>query len=95
MERDKVWKYVLEAPKIQNDFPSPKQQDVLVSGTGIRLKNSTLGVSNLSFCLGQLLIFFCMLTIFLSVISSRLVCFGIYCLMSLFVFSIAPFCHEA
>ena len=53
------------------------------------------GVSKLSFCLGLLLIFFCIIAIFLSVQSSKFACLvGIYCLMSLLVFSIAPFCHE-
>ena len=66
-----------------------------VQNQAILLRNSVFGVSNFNFFLGLLLIFFCMLAIFLSVTSSKLVCFGIYCLMSLFVFSIAPFCHEA
>ena len=66
-----------------------------VQNQAILLKNSVFGVSNFNFFLSLLLIFFCMLAIFLSVTSSKLVCFGIYCLISLFVFSIAPFCHEA
>ena len=55
------------------------------------------------FCRTRILVFedlvsvlvLCIIAIFLSVKSSKLACFGIYCLMSLFVFSTAPFCHEA
>ena len=42
------------------------------------------------FFLGLLFIFFCMIAIFLSVTSSKLACFGIYCLMSLYFLS-SPF----
>ena len=61
----------------------------------ILLETSHFGVWKLSFCLGLLFIFFCIIAVFLSVNSSKFACFGIYRLMSLFVFSTAPFCHEA
>ena len=65
-----------------------------VQNYNILLQNSFLGVSKLSFWLGLELIFFCIIAIFLSVLSSKFACLDIYCLTSQFVFSIAPFCHE-
>ena len=59
------------------------------------LKNSSHGVEKLSFRLGLLLIFFCILLMYESVTVDMSVPLLIYCLMSLLVFSTAPFCHDA
>ena len=59
------------------------------------LKNSSFGVEKLSFSLGLLFIFSCTELMKSSVIRLKSVPFGIYCLISLFAFSIAPFCQEA
>ena len=58
------------------------------------LKNSLFGVEKFNFSLGLSFNFFCIDIIFLSVYLSNESFLGIYCLISLFVFSIAPFCHE-
>lgn len=57
-------------------------------------KNLLLGVSKFNFSLGLLFIFFCISFIFQSEKLLKLAFFGMYFLMSLFAFSIAPFCHE-
>ncbi len=61
----------------------------------IKLKNLFFGVLNFSFSLGLLFILYCTFFIKSSSISLKSVPLGIYCLTSLFMFSIAPFCHEA
>ena len=58
------------------------------------LKNSIFGVEKLSFSLGLAFIFFCIFMIKASVTEAIFIPLGIYCLTSLFVFSIAPFCHD-
>ena len=60
---------------------------------GIFLKKHSAGVRKLSFSLGLALIFFLILAIFPSVTVLMSVPLGIYCLISLFPFSMAPFCH--
>jgi len=50
------------------------------------------GDSKFSFSLGLRLIFFCVLMILLLEKSSKLAFLGIYFLISLFAFSMAPFC---
>jgi len=47
-----------------------------------------------NFSLGLLFILFCIIAIFLSVTWLISVPLGMYCLMSLFVFSMFPFCHD-
>ena len=54
-----------------------------------------MGVLSFSAFLGLELIFFCILMILLSVYFSKETPLGIYCLMSLFVFSMLPFFHDA
>ena len=61
----------------------------------ISLKKAFLGLLKFNFFLGLSLILYCTCLINLSVIMLKSVPFGIYCLMSLLAFSIAPFCHEA
>ena len=57
-------------------------------------KKHCFGVKKSSFSLGLLLSLCCMALILASVKESKSACFGMYLLMSLFAFSIAPFCHE-
>lgn len=59
----------------------------------IFLKKHSAGVMKLSFSLGLAFIFFLILAIFPSVTVLMSVPLGIYCLTSLFPFSMAPFCH--
>ena len=59
----------------------------------IILKKTSAGVLKLSFSLGLALIFFLILAIFPSVTVLMSVPLGIYCRISLFPFSMAPFCH--
>lgn len=58
------------------------------------LKNSSFGVEKFNFSLGLLLIFNCTEWTYSSVSPLKSVPFGMYCRMSLFVFSIAPFCQD-
>ena len=58
------------------------------------LKNSSFGVEKFNFSLGLLLIFNCTEWMYSSVSPLKSVPLGIYCRMSLFVFSIAPFCQD-
>lgn len=61
----------------------------------INLKNSFFGVEKLSFSLGLRLILYCTSLMYFSERPLKSVPFGVYCRISLFSFSIAPFCHEA
>lgn len=58
------------------------------------LKNSSFGVEKFNFSLGRLLIFNCTEWIYSSVMSLKSVPLGMYCRVSLFVFSMAPFCQD-
>ena len=59
----------------------------------IFLKKHSADVWKFSFSFGLALIFFLILAIFPSVMVLMSVPLGIYCLISLFPFSMAPFCH--
>lgn len=61
----------------------------------INLKNSFFGVEKLSFSLGLRLILYCISLMKSSESSRKSVPFGMYWRISLFPFSMAPFCHEA
>lgn len=58
------------------------------------LKKHLSGVSKFSFSLGLLFNFFCISVIRLSVKFSKLDFWVMYLLISLFAFSMDPFCHE-
>ena len=59
------------------------------------LKNSSLGVEKFNFSLGLRFIFSWTEWMNSSLSSRKSVPLGIYCRISLFIFSILPFCHEA